>query len=163
MPRVCLFQPDIPQNAGTLLRLGACLGVPVDVVEPCGFVWDDKRLRRSGMDYLAGVDLARHPSWEAFLATRAPGRLVLLTAHGSTDYADFAFAPDDVLILGRESAGAPPAVHAAADARLRIPLRAGQRSLNVAVAGAMVLGEALRQTGGFPHNDTATTEGEETA
>jgi tRNA (cytidine/uridine-2'-O-)-methyltransferase len=150
--RLVLYQPDIPQNAGTLLRLGACLGVPVDVIEPCGFLWDDRRLRRAGMDYLAGVELTRHASWAAFRRAHAARgeRLLLLTAHGDTAYADFAFAPGDALLLGRESVGAPPEVHAAADARLRIPLRAGQRSLNVAVAGAMVLGEALRQTGMFP-------------
>ncbi len=154
--RLVLFQPDIPQNAGTLLRLCACLGVPVEVVEPCGFLWDDRRLRRAGMDYLEGVELTRHVSWQAFRQMQAgrAGRLVLLTAHGDTPYADFAFAADDALLLGRESAGAPPEVHAAADARLRIPLRPGRRSLNVAVAGAMALGEALRQTDGFPGEET---------
>jgi tRNA (cytidine/uridine-2'-O-)-methyltransferase len=150
--RLVLFQPDIPQNAGTLLRLAACLGVPLDVIEPCGFLWDDRRLRRAGMDYLEGVDLTRHVSWDAFRAAHASRgeRLVLLTARAPTAYADFAFAAGDALLLGRESAGAPLEVHDAADARLRIPLRPGRRSLNVAVAGAMALGEALRQTGGFP-------------
>ncbi len=150
--RLVLFQPDIPQNAGTLLRLGACLGVAIDVIEPCGFVWDDRRLRRAGMDYLAGVTLTRHSSWAAFRqAQHARGeRLVLLTTAGRQRYTDFAFAAGDALLLGRESAGVPPEVAQAADAALRIPLRLGQRSLNVAVAGAMVLGEALRQRDGFP-------------
>ncbi len=156
--RLALFEPEIPQNTGALLRLGACLGVPVDVIEPCGFVWSDRRLRRAGMDYLDRVDLRRHVSWRAFEATRR-GRLVLLTRHAATPYTAFAFAEDDVLLLGRESAGVPPRVAAAAAARVAIPMRAGARSLNVALAAAMVLGEALRQTGGFP--PLAATGGEE--
>ncbi|WP_375594391.1 tRNA (cytidine(34)-2'-O)-methyltransferase [Algihabitans albus] len=153
--KLVLYQPDIPQNAGTLLRLGACLGVAVEVIEPCGFVWDDRRLRRAGMDYLAGVELTRHRSWQAYSALRQKKgeRLVLLTTRGDRSYIDFAFAPGDALLLGRESAGVPEDVHAAADARLRIPLRQGQRSLNVAVAGAMVLGEALRQAKLFPQEE----------
>lgn len=153
--KLVLYQPDIPQNAGTLLRLGACLGVAVEVIEPCGFVWDDRRLRRAGMDYLAGVELTRHRSWQAYSALRQKKgeRLVLLTTRGDRSYIDFAFAPGDALLLGRESAGVPQDVHAAADARLRIPLRQGQRSLNVAVAGAMVLGEALRQAKLFPQEE----------
>ena len=153
--KLVLYQPDIPQNAGTLLRLGACLGVAVEVIEPCGFVWDDRRLRRAGMDYLAGVELTRHRSWQAYSALRQKKgeRLVLLTTRGDRSYVDFAFAPGDALLLGRESAGVPEDVHAAADARLRIPLRQGQRSLNVAVAGAMVLGEALRQAKLFPQEE----------
>ncbi len=147
--RIALYQPDIPQNAGTILRLSACFGLGVDVIEPCGFLWDDRRLRRSGMDYLEGVEVVRHRSWEHFAATRAPGRLVLLTTRASTPYLDFTFRPDDVLVLGRESAGVPDAVHDAMDARVLIPMRPGFRSLNVAVAGALVLGEALRQTGGM--------------
>lgn len=153
--KLVLYQPDIPQNAGTLLRLGACLGVAVEVIDPCGFVWDDRRLRRAGMDYLAGVDLTRHSSWEVYReARRASGeRLVLLTTRAPRVYTDFTFGPGDALLLGRESAGVPEAVHAEADASLRIPLRSGQRSLNVAVAGAMVLGEALRQTARFPREE----------
>lgn len=153
--KLVLYQPDIPQNAGTLLRLGACLGVAVEVIEPCGFVWDDRRLRRAGMDYLAGVELTRHRSWQAYSALRQKKgeRLVLLTTRGDRSYIDFAFAPGDALLLGRETAGVPEDVHAAADARLRIPLRQGQRSLNVAVAGAMVLGEALRQAKLFPQEE----------
>ena len=148
--RLVLFEPDIPQNAGTLLRLGACLGVPVDVIEPCGFVFSDTQMRRAGMDYLEHADFVRHASWEAFLAQHTGGRIVLLTAKGSLPYTDFQFAADDKIVLGRESAGAPQAVHDRADARLRIPLKSGLRSINVAQAGAMVLGEALRQTGTFP-------------
>lgn len=147
--RVALYQPDIPQNAGAMMRTAACLAIAVDVIEPCGFVFDDRRLRRAGMDYLEGVDLCRHVSWRAFLAAREGRRLVLLTTRAAASYVAFSYAADDVLIVGRESAGVPDEVHAAADARVRIPMAAGMRSLNVAVAAAMVLGEALRQTGGF--------------
>lgn len=146
--RLVLYQPDIPQNCGTLLRTAACLGVGVDLIEPFGFLWDDRRLRRAGLDYAALAAVERHASWEAFRAAR-PGRLLLLTTRGERAYTDFAYAEGDSLLLGRESAGVPPELHAAADARLAIPLRPGFRSLNVAVAGAMVLGEALRQTRGF--------------
>jgi tRNA (cytidine/uridine-2'-O-)-methyltransferase len=144
--RLALYQPDIPQNAGTILRLAACLDVAVDVIGPAGFDMSDRNLRRAGLDYLNHVEIVRHVSFAAFLAARR-GRLVLLTTTGDTAYTDFAFARDDVLLLGRESAGVPENVHALADARLRIPMRAGLRSLNIAVAAAMVLGEALRQTG----------------
>ncbi len=147
--RIALYQPDIPQNAGTILRLGACLGVAVDLIEPAGFDASDRNLRRAGLDYLEHVQLVRHRSWEAFLAERAPGRLVLLTTKGEGSYLEFAFRVDDVLLLGRESAGAPEHVHARADARVRIPMRRDLRSLNIAVAAAMVLGEGLRQVGGF--------------
>ena len=152
--RLALFEPDIPQNAGALLRLGACLGVPVDIIEPCGFVLGNRRLKRAGMDYLAAAELSRHESWERFHAARS-GRLVLLTTRAELSYAGFAFRADDTLLLGRETAGVPAAVHEAADARLRIPLKPGMRSLNVALAAAMVLGEALRQTGAFPQDQTA--------
>lgn len=152
--RLVLYEPDIPQNTGALLRLGACLGVPVDVIEPCGFLWDDRRLRRSGMDYLEGVELTRHASFDEYLRKRAglaaPGRLVLLTTGGTVGHVDFMFRGDDSLVLGRESAGVPERMHAAADARLRIPLAPGMRSLNVALAGAIALGEALRQTRRYP-------------
>ncbi len=147
--RLVLFEPDIPQNTGALLRLGACLGVPVDIVEPCGFLFDDKRLRRAGMDYLEAVEMVRYRSWGGYREA-ASGRLVLLTTRGETRYSDFAFRPDDNILLGRESAGVPEEVHAEADARLLIPMRPGIRSLNVALAAAMVLGEALRQTDLFP-------------
>jgi tRNA (cytidine/uridine-2'-O-)-methyltransferase len=151
--RLALFQPDIPQNAGALIRLGACLGVGIEIIEPCGFVFSDKRLRRAGMDYIELANIVRHTSWNAWCearANRAAGRVVLLTSKASHPYTDFAFAPDDTILLGRESAGVPAEVHDAADARLRIPLLPGLRSLNVAQAGAMALGEALRQTNGFP-------------
>jgi tRNA (cytidine/uridine-2'-O-)-methyltransferase len=148
--RLALYEPDIPQNAGAILRLGACLGVEIDIIEPCGFLLDDRRLRRAGLDYVAHAVLARHASWERYLAARPPGRLLLLTTQGDTPYHRFAYELDDTLLLGRESAGAPPAVHAAADTRIRIPLRPGLRSLNVALAAALVLGEALRQTGLLP-------------
>lgn len=147
--RLALFQPDIPQNAGTLLRAAACLGVPVEVIEPCGFVWSDRHLRRAGMDYLELAQVTRHPSWQAFLDSRSGGRLVLLTTRAEVSHVDAGFRPDDVLMVGRESAGVPETVHASVDLSVRIPMVAGVRSLNVAVAAAMVLGEALRQTGGF--------------
>ena len=153
--RLALYQPDIPQNTGTILRLGACMGVGVDIIEPCGFPFSDKGLRRAGMDYLDQVDVTRHLSWEDFLENHGnkPCRLVLLTTRGSTTYTDFGFLRDDILLLGRESAGVPEEVHHAADARIKIPMAAGVRSLNIAVAAAMVLGEALRQTGLQPFGD----------
>ena len=147
--RLALFQPDIPQNAGALLRLGACLGVPIDIIEPCGFLFTDRHMRRAGMDYLDQAQWVRHESWDRFLESVSASRLILLTARGAISYIEFAFRPDDILILGRESAGAPADVHERCDARVKIPLQAGMRSLNVAQAGAMVLGEALRQTKGF--------------
>ena len=153
--RLALYQPDIPQNTGTLLRMAACLGVSVDVIGPTGFDMSDRSLRRAGLDYLDHVDLTRHQSWDAFQAGRLNdhaevSRLVLLTSHGAVPYSDFHFADSDILLLGRESAGVPDAVHASADARLKIPMREGLRSLNIAVAAAMVIGEALRQTGQLP-------------
>ena len=152
--RLALFEPDIPQNTGALLRLAACLAIPVDLIEPCGFLLDDKRLRRAALDYAASATICRHPSWRSFLAKRAlPSRLVLLTTHGSVPLQRFAFAADDTLLLGRESAGVPDFVHRAVAARVVIPLVAGARSLNVAMAAAIALGEALRQTGGWPDAD----------
>lgn len=149
--RLALYQPDIPQNAGTILRLAACLGVAVDVIGPAGFDFSDRNLRRAGLDYLDHVEITRHVSFAAFLATRRatrePGRLILLTTAADTAYTAVAFARGDTLLLGRESAGVPAEVHAVADMRVRVPMRPGLRSLNVAVAAAMVLGEALRQTG----------------
>jgi tRNA (cytidine/uridine-2'-O-)-methyltransferase len=149
--RIALYQPDMPQNAAALIRLAACLGLSVEVIEPCGFLWDDRRLRRVGMDYLDRVALRRHRSWEAFRTAEglAGARRLLLTTAADQPYTAFAFRPDDVLILGRESAGVPEAVHADVNARLGIPMAAGARSLNVVVAAAMVAGEALRQTDGF--------------
>jgi tRNA (cytidine/uridine-2'-O-)-methyltransferase len=147
--RLVLVEPDIPQNAGTLMRACACLGVGVDVVEPCGFVLDDRRLRRALMDYGAALDLRRHRSWAAFAAARGPGRLVLLEPDGDRPHHAFVHAPDDMILVGAEASGAPAHVRAAADAVVAVPMRPGARSLNVAVAAAVVLGEALRQTGGF--------------
>ena len=152
--RLALYQPDIPQNTGTILRLAACLGVPVDVIGPTGFAFSDRLLKRAGLDYLEHVDLQRHLSFSTFQSERLsrdePSRLVLLTTHGAVSHVDFAFAQADILLLGRESAGVPEAVHAVVDARVRIPIRPHLRSLNIAVAAALVLGEALRQTNGFP-------------
>lgn len=147
--RIALFEPDIPQNAAALIRLAACLGVPVDVIEPCGFLFSDAGFRRAGLDYVERAEIVRHVSWEAF-QTALSGRIVLLTTSATLAHTAFAFAPSDTLLLGRESAGVPEFVHEAADARVRIPLKPGLRSLNVAQAGAMGLGEALRQTKGFP-------------
>ena len=147
--RLALYQPDIPQNAGTILRMAACLGVPVDIIGPAGFDMTDRALRRAGLDYLDHAEIARHESFEAFDTTRQ-GRLVLLSTHASVPHTTFTFHGDDILMLGRESAGVPASVHARADARVRIPIADGLRSLNIAVAGAIVLGEALRQTGKFP-------------
>jgi tRNA (cytidine/uridine-2'-O-)-methyltransferase len=147
---LALFEPDIPQNAGAILRLAACMGVTLHIIEPCGFVLDDRRMRRAGMDYVELAAMVRHVSWAAFLAERPFDRLVLLTTAGETDYAGHGFRNGDCLLFGRESAGVPESVHEAADARLRIPMLDGRRSINVANAAAMVLGEALRQTDGFP-------------
>jgi tRNA (cytidine/uridine-2'-O-)-methyltransferase len=148
--RLALYQPDIPQNAGSLMRLCACLGVPLEIIEPCGFLLSDRNFRRAGMDYAAQTQIRRHESWDRFQRDRGSGRLILLTTRAAEPYTGFAFVPDDILLVGRESAGVPEDVHHAADARLLIPMRPGLRSLNVAQAAAMVLGEALRQTGQFP-------------
>ena len=149
--RVALFEPDIPQNAGAVFRLAACFGVPVDLIEPAGFLLDDRRLKRAALDYAAQVTLCRHSSWAAFTAERdASARLVLMTTAGDTALNQFAFRPSDTILLGRESAGVPDFVHAAAEVRVAIPLQAGARSLNVAIAGAIALFEALRQTGLLP-------------
>jgi tRNA (cytidine/uridine-2'-O-)-methyltransferase len=147
--RLALYQPDIPQNLGAFIRLAACLAVPLDIIEPCGFPVDDRRIRRAAMDYYGLARIVRHVSWQSFHRDRPAGRLVLLTTAGAEVFPAIAFRPDDILLLGRESAGVPPDVHDAADLRLRIPLHPGARSLNVALAAALVLGEGLRQTKGF--------------
>jgi len=147
--RLALFQPDIPQNLGAALRLSACLGVPLDIIEPCGFPLSDRAIRRAAMDYAAKAEVSRHAGWGEFL-TKSDTRIVLFTTRAERAFHEFAYRPDDVLLFGRESAGAPDEVHAAAGARLRIPLRVDARSLNVVMAAAMALGEALRQTNGFP-------------
>jgi tRNA (cytidine/uridine-2'-O-)-methyltransferase len=146
---LALYEPDIPQNLGAFIRLAACVAAPLHVIEPCGFPVDDKRIRRAAMDYYDLAHLSRHASWDSFCRDRPPGRLVLLTTQAAQTFPEVAFRPDDILLLGRESAGVPPAVHEAADLRVRIPLQAGARSLNVALAAAMVLSEGLRQTQGF--------------
>ena len=148
--RLVLFEPDIPQNTGAVMRLAACLSVGLDVIEPCGFVLDDRRLRRALMDYLDLLDWRRWPSWEAYRDADHRGRLVLLTTRADRHSADFAFREDDRLLLGRESAGVPDAVHAHADVRLRIPMADRARSLNVALSAAFILGQALHQSAASP-------------
>jgi len=150
--RIALYQPDIPQNAGATFRLAACLGLPVDLIEPAGFVMSDSQLRRAGMDYLSEVEIVRHMSWDRYLSEAPPARLVLLTTRGEQRHIDFTFKADDTLLVGQESSGAPDAVHNRADARLRVPMRPETRSLNVVTALTLVLGEALRQTDGFSPN-----------
>ena len=153
--RLALYQPDIPQNTGTLLRLGACLDIELDIIEPCGFIFSERTLKRAGMDYLDMVRYRRHHSWEHFLQYRAEhpeefGRIVLLTTHASEPYYNFEFRPNDIILMGRESAGVPEEVHQTADARLLIPMNHNARSINVAVSAVMVVGECLRQVNGFP-------------
>ncbi|MBN9058040.1 MULTISPECIES: tRNA (cytidine(34)-2'-O)-methyltransferase [Kaistia] len=152
MPRIALYQPDIPHNTGAILRFAACLGVDVDIIEPAGFDLSDRGLKRAGMDYVERAALRRHISFAAFEAFRAErgSRLVLLSTKAETVYTDFAFRPDDVLLFGRESAGVPESVHQTAEARLIVPMRPGLRSINLAMTVAMVTGEALRQTGRLP-------------
>ena len=147
--RIALFEPEIAGNVGAVLRLGACLGVAVDLIEPMGFAWDDARVRRTAMDYIDAVKITRHAGWDAFRAA-CPGRLVLLSTKGSTSLYDAAFAPDDILLIGKESAGVPPSVADQCALALRIPIRREVRSLNLATAAALALGEALRQTGQLP-------------
>ena len=146
---LALYQPDIPQNTGAMIRTCACLGVPVHIIEPCGFPFSDKGLRRAGLDYLELAEITRHNSWDHFNEWRKGSgkRLVLLTTKAATPYTDFEFLSGDILLAGRESAGVPDALHKCVDARVIIPMQKGARSLNVAVAAAMVLGEALRQMG----------------
>ena len=148
--RIALYQPDIPQNTGTILRLCACFGIEAHIIGPAGFPTSDRAFRRAGMDYLDAVTIMRHAAWADFDSWRIEGhhRLVLFTTSGAKSYLDHRFEAEDVLLFGRESAGVPPEVHQAANARLVIPMRSGMRSLNVAVAAAMAAGEALRQTGG---------------
>jgi tRNA (cytidine/uridine-2'-O-)-methyltransferase len=147
--RLALFQPDIPQNLGAALRLGACLGVAVDVIEPCGFPLSDRAVRRAGLDYAGKAEVVRHPGWGEFVSARR-GRIVLFTTRAAQPFHQFDYAADDILLFGRESAGVPEEVHEAAQARLFIPLMQDTRSLNVVTAAALALGEALRQTNGFP-------------
>lgn len=147
--RIALYQPDIATNTGTIIRLGACLETGIDIIEPCGFPFGDAAMRRAGMDYLSRASVVRHASWDAFRAGQR-GRIVLMTTKSALAYTAFAFEREDTILLGRESAGVPDDVADACDARVSIPMAAGERSLNVAVAAGMALGEALRQTQGFP-------------
>lgn len=144
------YQPDIPQNTGALIRLCASLAVPLDLIEPFGFLWDERKIRISAMDYFDHANITRHTSWEKFQTRFSNQRVVLLTTKASVIYTDFSFRPDDVLLLGRESAGVPDDVHNAIPARVKIPLNPAARSMNMAMAGAIILSEALRQTGSFP-------------
>lgn len=148
--RIALFEPEIAGNVGAVLRLGACLGVAVDLIEPLGFEWHDRRVRRTAMDYIDHVAVARHSGFDAFRATIGPSRLVLFTTKGRQSPYAFRFRADDVLLFGKESAGVPAAVAESCEARLRIPIRAEVRSLNLAMTTALALGEALRQTGELP-------------
>ncbi len=145
--RLALFQPDIPQNTGTIMRLCACMGVPLDIIEPCGFVMNDRKMQRAGMDYINYLDMTRHKDWQTFydLAQSNQHRIVLLTTNTDIAYTDFEFKDTDILLAGRESAGVPDDVHESADARITIPMIPEARSINVALSCAMVLGEAIRQ------------------
>ena len=147
--RIALYEPEIAGNVGAVLRLGACLGVVVDLIEPMGFAWDDARVRRTAMDYIDAVEIERHAGWDAFRAARS-GRLALLTTKGTVSLYDAVFEPDDTLLIGKESAGVPADIAAICDLSVRIPIRAEVRSLNLATAAALALGEALRQTGQLP-------------
>ncbi|MFM6931202.1 MAG: tRNA (cytidine(34)-2'-O)-methyltransferase [Novosphingobium sp.] len=148
--RIALFEPEIAGNVGAVLRLGACLGAGVDLIEPLGFDWDDKRVRRTAMDYIDHVSITRHGTFDAFRETVGPARLLLFTTKGASSAYDFAFRPDDVLLFGKESAGVPPEVAEACNARLLLPIRAEVRSMNLATSAALALGEAMRQTGLLP-------------
>lgn len=148
--RIALYEPEIAGNVGAVLRLGACLGVAVELIEPMGFVWDDRRVRRAAMDYIDHVTVTRHAGFAAFRASVGEARLVLFTTKASASPYDFAFRPDDVLLFGKESAGVPQAVADACHARMRIPMRPEVRSMNLASSAALALGEALRQVGGLP-------------
>jgi tRNA (cytidine/uridine-2'-O-)-methyltransferase len=153
MIEIALFQPDIAPNAATIMRMAACFGLRVRIIEPAGFTWSSASLKRAGMDYLDRTDLVRDASWEVFRAATRGRRLVLATTRAAQSHLDFTFRVGDILLMGRESAGVPEDVHRAADARLLVPMRPGLRSLNVAVACAILTGEALRQTGGFAPPD----------
>lgn len=148
--RLALFEPEIAGNVGAVLRLGACMGTPVDLIEPMGFAWDDRRVRRTAMDYIDHVEITRHASFDAFHAGIGASRLVLFTTKSSASIYDFSFASDDILLFGKESAGVPASVAEACHARVRIPMRACVRSMNLAMSAGVALGEALRQTGGLP-------------
>ena len=159
MINLALYQPDIPQNTGAAIRLCACMGIGLDIIEPCGFLWDKRKIRQAAMDYFDKAAPIRHSSWHNFLDQyQGQRRIVLLTTKTDTPYHSFAFRSDDILLAGSESTGVPEDVHDAADARITIPMQAGFRSLNVINASAMILGEALRQTEGFGHANKQTNE-----
>ena len=147
--RLALFEPEIAGNVGAVMRLGACMGVAIDLIEPLGFTWDDKRVRRTAMDYIDHVDVTRHASFDAFRSA-TPGRLILFTTKANASPYEFTFEADDLLLFGKESGGVPAEVAAASDMKLRLPIRAEVRSFNLATAVALALGEALRQTDGLP-------------
>jgi len=146
MPSLALYQPDIPQNVGAAMRLCAGLGVPLAIIEPCAFPWDEKKIRHAAMDYMTKVNMTRYSSWEVFCDSHASQRIILMSTKSAIPYTDFTFQGGDILLAGSESAGVPPHVHDSACARLLIPLQEGLRSLNVVNASSMMLGEALRQT-----------------
>lgn len=148
--RLALFQPDIPQNVGACIRLGACFGVPLDIIEPTGFAFDDRAMKRAALDYGPLAHMTRRKDWRAFIADRPAGRLILFTTKGATSLDQFRFQPDDILLFGKETAGAPDYVHASVDARVVIPIRPETRSLNLSVSAGIALWEALRQTGTVP-------------
>lgn len=148
--RIALFEAEIAGNVGAVMRLGACLGLGVDLIEPLGFAWDDRRVRRTAMDYIDHVEIVRHAGFDAFRATVGSARLILFTTKGSQSPYQFSFRADDVLLFGKESAGVPPNVAEACDERLRIPIRREVRSLNLATAATLAVGEALRQVGALP-------------
>ena len=150
MIEIALFQPDIAPNAATIIRMAACFGLKVTIIEPAGFAWTDSSFRRAGMDYLDRAVVRRCPSWQAFRDETKGHRLVLVSTKAPVPYSQFNFARGDIILMGQESAGVPPEVHEAVDARILIPMKSGERSLNVSLACALVTGEALRQTAGFP-------------
>jgi len=146
MLRIALYQPDIPQNSGAMMRLCACLGVGLDIIHPCGFVWDDRKIRKAAMDYYDHVDIKQHSSWEDFKENTKNNRIILMTTKASVPYTDFKFEDGDILLAGRESSGAPDEVHEYANGRVLIPMHGKMRSINVVNAGSMIIGEAIRQT-----------------
>lgn len=148
--RIALYQPEIAGNVGAVLRLGACMGVPVDLIEPMGFIWEDRRVKRTAMDYIDHVEVIRHPDWEAFFAARKNSRLILFSSKATSSPYHFHFEAGDILLFGRESAGVPEHVAQVSAARVRIPMNPQVRSLNLATSAALAIGEALRQTGQLP-------------
>ena len=145
--KIAMYQPDIPQNCGAMMRLCACMGVGLEIIEPCGFVWDKRKIRSAAMDYFDKVTITRHNSWDAFYNQyHGKSRIILMSTKASQTYHDFTFKSDDILLAGRESAGVPDYIHEKAQARVFIPMKQGFRSLNIVNATSMILGEALRQT-----------------